>query len=114
MEDTSNKVDSTRKRGRVLLALWLVSIVLVIIGIILIIHALHGPRVGPNLPAPIGRTSMSSTEGLSSSQNGSRWANSTSELPRVELATTFEKSGGSAIALRPRVHYLSSPNTTAT
>ncbi len=52
-------VASTRERRRITAWWWIASIVLVVIGILLILLGLHGPRVGPSIPGPIGRTSPS-------------------------------------------------------
>lgn len=37
---------------------WVASFVLVCVGVVLLIMGLRGPDVGPNLPAPVGNTSM--------------------------------------------------------
>jgi hypothetical protein len=49
----------TRERRRITAWWWIASIVLVVIGVLLILLGLHGPRVGPSIPGPIGRTSPS-------------------------------------------------------
>jgi len=52
-------VESTHERRRPT-TLWLVaSLVLVALGVILLIAGLHGPKVGPTIPGPIGKTSPS-------------------------------------------------------
>lgn len=49
--------ESTPKR-RLAVWAWVASALVVIAGIIVIIIGLHGPRVGPSLPAPVGNTSV--------------------------------------------------------
>jgi hypothetical protein len=52
-------VASARERRRFTRWWWIASIALFVIGAALILLALHGPRVGPSIPGPIGRTSPS-------------------------------------------------------
>jgi sortase (surface protein transpeptidase) len=65
------------------------SIALVILGIVLIIVALHGPRVGPNLRAPVGNTSVGSTSESSPSGAISRQASYEQATAMVVSATPF-------------------------
>jgi hypothetical protein len=61
MQDTKSVMNSSDKKRRVTLLVWLVSAALVIVGVVVIVMGLHGPRVGPNLPSPVGQTSMNSS-----------------------------------------------------
>lgn len=38
--------------------IWAVALALIVTGVVLIVMGLHGPREGPNLPGPIGKTSL--------------------------------------------------------
>ncbi len=61
MQDTKSVMNLSDKKRRVTLLVWLVAAALVIVGVIVIVMGLHGPRVGPNLPSPVGQTSMNSS-----------------------------------------------------
>lgn len=55
-------VESTHERRRPT-TLWVVaSLVLIAIGVIVLISGLHGPKVGPSIPGPIGKTSPSGSK----------------------------------------------------
>ena len=54
--NTMSVDERSRRRRRITISVWIVSALLVIAGVILIIVGLHGPRVGPSLPAPVGKT----------------------------------------------------------
>jgi sortase (surface protein transpeptidase) len=41
--------------------IWAVASALIVAGVVLIVMGLHGPREGPNLPGPIGNTSLGVT-----------------------------------------------------
>jgi len=43
-----------RQRGHRFVWAWVVSAAVVVAGVLLIVFGLHGPRVGPSLPAPVG------------------------------------------------------------
>jgi hypothetical protein len=38
---------------------WVAAVALVVVGVVLIVMGLHGPRQGPSIPGPIGKTSVS-------------------------------------------------------
>jgi hypothetical protein len=49
---------TTILRRRARWFIWAVAVALIVAGVVLIVMGLHGPRVGPSLPGPIGKTSL--------------------------------------------------------
>jgi hypothetical protein len=60
------------RRRRVRWLIWAVALALVVGGVVLVVMGLHGPREGPSIPGPIGKTSVgiSSKTALASAPYG--------------------------------------------
>jgi hypothetical protein len=103
-------VESTHERRRPT-RLWLVaSLVLVAIGVILLIAALHGPKVGPSIPGPIGKTSPSGLRSPAMAQLN--FSASAVTTPASTFATLSESGSSpfysSSVSTSSRVSLLSS------
>jgi hypothetical protein len=73
-------------RRRIVVLVWIASIALVVAGVVLIVLSFQGPKVGPSLPAPEGRTSMNTLTALKVTINPSTETNEQKE-PTVDLSS---------------------------
>ena len=104
--DVTRSEETSGKSRRVRVAVWLVSLVLVITGIVLIIVGLHGPRVGPSLPSPVGKTTAPKF-GQTTGDVVGQYNVLPSKSPGVVVSTTAFRVGpsenGDAAQTRPFV-----------
>lgn len=84
-EPNGTSVSAVERQGsRRFVWAWLLSCVVVIAGVVLIVFGLHGPRVGPSLPAPVGSVPATTS------------SISTSAIEQTD--GVFQSSGASSVA----------------
>jgi hypothetical protein len=85
-------VDSTHERRRPT-RFWLVaSLVLVAVGVIFLVAGMHGPKVGPSIPGPIGKTSPSGLRAPAAAQLNFSASAATAPSPTFATLSDFNPS----------------------